>query len=415
MNLDKAMVIVGGGQCGARAAHALRLNGWGGPITLIGKERRLPYERPPLSKGVLLGEWDASQCEIYGEAFYREQGIDVIVDSAVVAIDRQKQFARLGDGRSIAYSRLLLATGAAPRTLAVSGHDLPGIHVLRTDVDANEIARELLPGRRIVVIGAGFIGLEVAAAAVRKGCSLTVVEAAPRALMRAVPACVSDLIVNMHRAMGVEVRFDVQLRRFVGDSRISGVELADGETVPCDLAIVGVGVQPCVDLAAACGLPVDNGVVTDVTLRTADPAIFAAGDVCSFEHPLFNRRVRLECWKNAEDQARMAASNMLGGDEESRFVPWFWSDQYDITIQIAGLPSLGSTTIVRETGATSRVFFALSSDGVLVGASGIGTTGEIAKDIRIAQDLIAKQARPSPATLADRTVKLRSLLVAEAQ
>lgn len=179
MNLDKAMVIVGGGQCGARAAHALRANGWEGAIRLIGNERRLPYERPPLSKGVLLGEWDASQCEVYGEAFYREQEIDVIVDSPVLQIERQRQVARLADGRDIAYSRLLLATGAAPRTLTVPGNDLPGIQVLRTDVDANEIARELLPGRRIVVIGAGFIGLEVAAAAVRKGCEVIVLEAAP--------------------------------------------------------------------------------------------------------------------------------------------------------------------------------------------------------------------------------------------
>lgn len=415
MNLDKAMVIVGGGQCGARAAHALRANGWEGAIRLIGNERRLPYERPPLSKGVLLGEWDASQCEVYGEAFYREQEIDVIVDSPVLQIERQRQVARLADGRDIAYSRLLLATGAAPRTLTVPGNDLPGIQVLRTDVDANEIARELLPGRRIVVIGAGFIGLEVAAAAVRKGCEVIVLEAAPRALMRAVPASVSDLIVDMHRAMGVDVRFDVQVRRFAGERRVFGVELAGGETLPCDLAIVGVGVQPRSELAEACGLLVDNGVVVDAMLRTTDPAIFAAGDVCSFEHPLFNRRVRLECWKNAEDQARVAASNMLGREEKCGFVPWFWSDQYDTTIQIAGLPSLGSTTVVRETGATSRVFFALSSDGVLVGASGIGTTGEIAKDIRISQDLIAKQARPSPAALMDRTVKLRSLLVAEAQ
>ena len=415
MNLDKGMVIVGGGQCGARAAHALRTNGWEGAISLIGRERRLPYERPPLSKAVLVGELDASQCEIYGEAFYREHEIDVIVDSPVLEVDRQRQVVRVADGRDIAYSRLLLATGAAPRTLAVPGNGLQGIHVLRTDIHANEIAHELMPGRRIVVIGAGFIGLEVAASAVRKGCEVIVLEAAPRALMRAVPASVTDLIVDMHRAMGVDVRFDVQLRRFVGEHRVTGVELAGGESIPCDSVIVGVGVQPCTELAQSCGLQVDNGIVVDATLRTADPAIFAAGDVCSFEHPLFNRRIRLECWKNAEDQARVAASNMLGHDEKSRFVPWFWSDQYDTTIQIAGLPSLGSTTVVRETGATSRVFFALSSEGVLVGASGIGTTGEIAKDIRISQDLIAKQARPSPAALMDRTFKLRSLLVAEAQ
>jgi 3-phenylpropionate/trans-cinnamate dioxygenase ferredoxin reductase component len=415
MNREQAMVIVGGGQCGARTAHALRTHGWRGAIALIGNEKRLPYERPPLSKGVLLGECDAAQCEIYGEAFYREHEIDVIVGSPVMRIDRERQVVCLADGRDIAYSRLLLATGATPRTLPVPGNELAGIHVLRSDVHAHEIARALQPGRRIVVIGAGFIGLEVAAAAVSKGCEVVVLEAASRALIRAVPACVSNMIVDRHRAMGVDVRFDVQVRRFIGAQRVSGVELAHGEILACDTVIIGAGVQPCTALAQSCGLPVDNGIVVDATLRTSDPAIFAAGDVCSFEHPVFKQRIRLECWKNAEDQARVAASNMLGGNAQSCAVPWFWSDQYDTTIQIAGLPTLGASTVVRETGAKSRIFFALSADGVLVGASGIGTTQEIAKDIRISQELIAKQARPLAAALTDRTFKLRSLMVAEAQ
>jgi 3-phenylpropionate/trans-cinnamate dioxygenase ferredoxin reductase component len=342
--------------------------------------------------------------------------IDVMLGALVREIDREKRRVRLEDGRDIAYTRLLLATGAAPRMLTVPGCDLSGVHTLRTGIDATRIAAELQPGRRVVVIGAGFIGLEVAASARGKGCEVTVLEAAPRALMRAVPECVSELIVDMHRAMGVDVHFDVGIERLTGERHVRGVALSDGRIIGCELVVVGIGVQPRTELAQACGLAVENGIVVDATLRTNDPAIFAAGDVCAFEHPLFRRRVRLECWKNAEDQARVAAANMLARDErsvQSASVPWFWSDQFDMTIQIAGLPFLGSTTIVRETGAASRIFFALSADGVLVGASGIGTTREIAKDIRIAQDLIARQARPSLATLANSAVKLRSLLVAE--
>lgn len=414
MRSTDPMVIVGGGQCGARAAHALRENGWDGAITLLGNEGLLPYERPPLSKSVLLGQKTVGQCAIYDNTFFRAQRIDVRVDAPVTAIDRAERKVMLADGDTLAYHRLLIATGAQPRRLDLPGAKLPGVYMLRGVPDALAIADELLAGRRIAVIGAGFIGLEIAAAAVARGCEVVVLEAAPRALMRAVPEVVANCLVERHRQMGVDVRFAVQIERITGEMRVSGVKLVDGTVVPCDAIVAGIGVTPRTALAEAAGIDIANGIAVDETLCTSDPHIYAAGDVCSFPHPLFGRGIRLECWKNAEDQARVAARNMLGHGETYSSVPWFWSDQYDMTIQIAGLPALGTTTVVRETGTASRVFFALDADGVLIGASGVGQTGEIARDVRIAQELIARRSCVEPALLADRDTKLRSLLVAEA-
>lgn len=415
MSTTEPMVIVGAGQCGARAAHALRENGWDGAITLLGDEGLSPYERPPLSKSVLLGQKATAQCTLYDEAFYREQRIDLRIDAAVAAIDRAGRKVVLASGATLGYHRLLIATGARPRQLDLPGATLRGVHVLRGVHDAHAIGAELSPGRRLVVIGAGFIGLEIAATAVARGCEVVVLEAAPRALMRAVPEAVAGCLVEQHRQRGVDVRFAVQVERIVGTACVSGVQLIDGTTMACDAVIAGIGVTPRTELAQAAGLDVENGVAVDETLRTNDPHIFAAGDVCSFPHPLFGRRIRLECWKNAEDQARVAARNMLGHGETCSPVPWFWSDQYDMTIQIAGMPALGTTTVVRETGSASRVFFALDGDGVLVGASGVGQSGEIARDVRFAQELIARRVRVEPHLLADRGTKLRSLLAAEAQ
>lgn len=408
-----AMVIVGAGQCGARTAQALRENGWEGEITLLGNEGIAPYDRPPLSKAVLLGQKTAAQCALYDDAFYRDNRIDLRVDAPVAAIDRVERRVVLGDDRTVSYRRLLIATGAQPRSLPVPGATLAGVHVLRAVPDALSIVGELEPGQRIAVVGAGFIGLEVAATAVARGCKVVVIEAASRALMRAVPEIVSGYLVERHRQMGVEVRFAAQVDRILGDTRVSGLKLSDGTTVQCDAVVVGIGVTPRTALAEGAGIDVADGIAVDDTLRTNDPYIFAAGDVCSFPHRLFRRRIRLECWKNAEDHARVVARNMLEYGETYSAVPWFWSDQYDMTIQIAGLPAFGTTSVVRETSSASKVFFALDGDGVLVGASGVGQAREISREVRIAQELIARRASVEPAVLADRSIKLKSLLTAE--
>jgi len=373
-----AMVIIGAGQSGARAAHALRDNGWDGEITLLGNEGVAPYDRPPLSKAVLLGQKTTAQCALYDETFYSEQRIDLRVDASVQQIDRAARKVVLKDGHTVTYQRLLIATGAAPRRLSVPGATLEGVHVLRTAADASSIVGELLPGRKIAIVGAGFIGLEIAATAIARGCEVIVIEAAARALMRAVPEIVAAYLVERHRQMGVDVRFGVQVERIIGSTmkRVTDVKLSDGTSVACDCLIAGIGVKPRTELAEAAGIDVADGIAVDDTLRTNDPHIFAAGDVCSFPHRLFRRRMRLECWKNAEDHARIVARNMLDRGETYSEVPWFWSDQYDMTIQIAGMPAFGVTTVARETSAASRIFFALDRDGVLVGASGVGHAGD---------------------------------------
>jgi 3-phenylpropionate/trans-cinnamate dioxygenase ferredoxin reductase subunit len=416
MKSQPAMVIIGAGQSGARAAHALRDNGWDGEITLLGNEGVAPYDRPPLSKAVLLGQKTTAQCALYDETFYSEQRIDLRVDASVEKIDRAARKVVLKNGHTIAYQRLLIATGAAPRRLSVPGSTLEGVHVLRTAADASSVVGELLPGRKIAIVGAGFIGLEIAAAAIARGCEVIVIEAAAHALMRAVPEIVAAFLVERHRQMGVDVRFAVQVDQIIGSTikRVTGVKLSDGTNVACDCVIAGIGVKPRTELAEAAGIDVADGIAVDDTLRTNDPHIFAAGDVCSFPHRLFRRRMRLECWKNAEDHARIVARNMLDRGETYSEVPWFWSDQYDMTIQIAGMPAFGVTTVVRETSATSRIFFALDRDGVLVGASGVGQVSEIARDVRVGQELIARRACVEPSLLSDRSVKLKPLLAAEA-
>jgi len=243
---------------------------------------------------------------------------------------------------------------------------------------------------------------------------VVVIETAARALMRAVPEVVAGYLVARHRQMGVDIRFAVQVERILGEQRVSGIKLSDGSTLACDCVIAGIGVKPRTELAEAAGIDVADGIAVDDTLRTNDPYIFAAGDVCSFPHRLFRRRIRLECWKNAEDHARIVARNMLDRGETYSEVPWFWSDQYDMTIQIAGMPAFAVTTTVREVGKASRIFFGLDRDGVLVGASGVGHVSEIARDVRIAQELIARRANIDPALLADRNVKLKPLLAVEA-
>ena len=413
MRTRPTMVIIGAGQSGARAAHALRDNGWDGGITLLGNEGVAPYDRPPLSKAVLLGKKSTEQCALYDEAFYREQRIDLRIDAAVERIDPAARHVVVKGGPPVPYHRLLIATGAAPRKLTAPGSTLAGVYCLRTVADAAQIVDELQPGRRIAIVGAGFIGLEIAATAVARGCEVIVIETAARALMRAVPEVVAGYLVARHRQMGVDIRFAAQVERILGEHRVSGIKLSDGSVLSCDCVIAGIGVKPRTELAEAAGIDVADGIAVDDTLRTNDPYIFAAGDVCSFPHRLFRRRIRLECWKNAEDHARIVARNMLDRGETYSEVPWFWSDQYDMTIQIAGMPAFAVSTVVRETGTTSRVFFALDREGVLVGASGVGNASEIARDVRVAQALIARRACVEPEVLADRNAKLKSLLAME--
>lgn len=407
---SEAMVIIGAGECGARAAQALREEEFSGPVMLIGAEPHAPYERPPLSKANMTDEAGPTPRTILSHAKLAEFGIGFAPAVAAIGIDRAGRSVALSNGERLSYKRLLLATGASARKLPIAGADGPGCVYLRSYDDCERIRRGLRPGRRIAIIGGGFIGLEVAASARQRGAEVTVIEAQPRLLGRCVPEDIAAIVRAKHVERGVEIR--------CGEA-LTGIEHRSGETVlhcrggtvAADLVLIGIGAVPETTLAENAGLECDNGIAVNDHLQTADPDIFAAGDCCSF--PLAShggRRVRLESWRSAQEQGTLAARNMLGRDERHAAVPWFWSDQYELTLQIAGLADAGATTVRRDLGNGAFILFHLAQDGRLVAASGIGTGNAVAKDTRVAEMLIARGAHPVPADLATHEFKMKKFL-----
>lgn len=404
------MVVVGAGECGARAAMALREQGYGGPVTLVGAEPHLPYERPPLSKDAMTG--DPAPREIVSRQRLSEAAVVLVASTEAQAIDRPAKSVRLGSGATLPYEKLLLATGASPRRLPLAEASRHCAY-LRTLDDARAIRARLGPGSRLAVVGGGFIGLELAASARRTGAGVTVIEAQPRILGRAVPAEIAAVIHARHAAEGVRLLTGRGIAAIADTPGGVRLRLADGEMVEADLAVIGIGAVPDTRLAAQAGLAVDNGIAVDETLRTDDAAIFAAGDCCSFPLNLYGgRRVRLEAWRNAQEQGALAARNMLGAAEPHAAVPWFWSDQYDLGLQIAGLADAATETVRRDLGGDAFILFHLRPDGRLLAASGIGPGTAVARDIRLAEMLIAKGARPPREKLAAPEIKLKSLLAA---
>jgi 3-phenylpropionate/trans-cinnamate dioxygenase ferredoxin reductase component len=406
------IVIVGAGEAGARAAAALRENGYGGPVTLIGEERHLPYERPPLSKAAMTAADTPSAATILSEEQLAAQDIRHLSGVMVTGIDRAAHAVLLDDGSRLPYAKLLLATGARPRLLNTPGADAGSVLYLRTFTDALAMRARLAPGIRLVIIGGGFIGLEIAASALERGCLVTVVEMAPRILGRAVPAEVAAVVAEAHAAAGIRLIVGIGITAIERSGADTVVVLADGTRLACDAVIAGIGAVPETALAERAGLAIENGVRVNGQLMTDDPDIFAAGDCCAFPHPVFDgRRLRLEAWRNAQDQGNHAARAMLGETAAFEVIPWFWSDQHEQTLQIAGLPDEGDTTVTRDLGGTT-LFFHLKA-GRLVGASAFGPIGKVAREIRLAEMLIARRARPSAAALANPAVKLKALLSAE--
>lgn len=405
------MVIIGAGECGARAAFALRENGFAGPVTLVGEEGHLPYERPPLSKEALTRDEHPEPKWIGPASRFAEQGISVLTGRSAVSIGRAGKSVRLSDGSTLAYDKLLLATGAVPRQLPLAANAGRRCVTLRSFDDALAIRGLLVPGMRLIVIGGGFIGLELAASAVKRGAAVIVLEAQPRVLMRGVPEEIASVVTERHLAEGTDIRAGTGIASIAGDATAVRVTLSDGTELAADLLVVGIGAVPVTGLAESAGLVIENGIAVDRFLRTSDPDIFAAGDCCSFPLEIYGgRRVRLESWRNAQDQGTLAAKNMLGAEEPISAVPWFWSDQHDLTLQIAGLAEGAEKHIRRDLGGGAFILFHLAPDGRLLAASGIGPGNTVARDIRLAEMLIAKGARPDPAALASPDVKLKSLL-----
>ncbi|MGH9133509.1 MAG: NAD(P)/FAD-dependent oxidoreductase, partial [Ilumatobacteraceae bacterium] len=413
--MTNRVVIVGAGECGARVALALRERGWDGTITLIGDETDLPYERPPLSKQALTDEIEPPPATICADERFAERGIEVVLGVVAESIDRDARQVRLGDGRRLGYEHLVLATGARARTLdAIEGGEMA--MTLRTRAHASCLRRALTPGARLIVVGGGFIGLEVASSARLRGCDVTVVEVAEQVMSRVVPGELAAIMAARHVAEGVELRCGVGVAAVAPDGARTSVHLGDGSAIVGDVVVAGVGAVPNTELAAGAGLVVDNGIAVDEHLQTSDPAIFAAGDCCSFPHPLYGgRRIRLEAWRNAHDHADHVAARLTGGDEPYQVVPWFWSDQYDLGLQIAGLPDAATSTIVRVRADGTELRLGLDQRRRLVAAAGVAPGTRIAKDIRLAEMLIARRAAPDPAALADPSVNLKSLLTAGAR
>ncbi|NKX45036.1 NAD(P)/FAD-dependent oxidoreductase [Roseicyclus persicicus] len=397
------IVVVGAGQAGASCVAKLRAEGFAGAITLIGEEAAPPYQRPPLSKAYLLGEMALERLYLRPESYYADNAIDLRLDTRVAAIDRAGKTVTAG-GQTLLYDALVLATGSVPRRLPASvGGDLRGVHVVRTlrDVDAMEPGMQ--PGRRALIVGGGYIGLEAAAVARKRGMEVTLIEMADRILSRVACPETSDWFRALHRGHGVEIREGVGLTCLVGvDGRVTGAIFSDATEHPFDMVIVGIGIAPATALAEAAGLDIENGVKVDAQGRTSDPAIWAAGDCASF--PYKGGRIRLESVPNAIDQAEAVARNILGAGEEYVAQPWFWSDQYDVKLQIAGLNAGYDHVVVRDGGAARSHWYYRGDTLLAVDAM------NDPRGYMIGKRLIEAGRSPAPEVVGDAGQDLKPLL-----
>ncbi len=398
-----AIVIIGAGQAGAALAAKLRALGHEGPITMIGEEPAPPYQRPPLSKGYLLGEMELDRLYLRAPSFWQEQHVTLKLGQPVTAIDRTAKTVRV-DGETIPYDQLVLTTGSQPRHLpAPIGGELPGVYCVRTLADVDAMASEFRAGRNLLVIGGGYIGLEAAAVGAKLGLNVTVVEMAPRILQRVAAPETSDYFRQVHSDHGVNILENTGLDRLTGEDHVSGAILSDGTAIPIDFAIVGVGITPCTLLAEEAGLVIDNGICTDAFGRTSDPVIWAAGDCASFPHK--DGRIRLESVGNAIDQAEIVAENILGADRPYEAKPWFWSDQYDVKLQIAGL-NAGYDRIVTRQGADGAVSFWYFAGDTLLAVDALND----ARSYMIGKRLIEMGRSPASADIANPETNLKALL-----
>ncbi|MEM0947526.1 MAG: FAD-dependent oxidoreductase [Pseudomonadota bacterium] len=398
------IIVVGGGQAGASLVAKLRASGHQGPVTLICEESVPPYQRPPLSKAYLKGEMELERLFLRPESFYEENGIDLRLNTTAKAIDREHKVL-IADGASLPYDQLALVTGSVPRRLpGAIGGDLSGVHVVRTLKDIDEMAPAFVPGKRAVIVGGGYIGLEAAAVAAEKGLDVTLIEATDRILGRVACPETADFIRAMHQGHGVDIREGVGVEKLLGDEHVTAARLADGTDLAADIVIVGIGITPSTSLAEDAGLTLDNGIAVDAMGRTSDPAIWAAGDCASF--PWRGGRLRLESVQNAIDQSEAVAQNMLGAEAPYVPHPWFWSDQYDLKLQIAGLGGDATHVVVRpgERAGTQSHWYYRDADLVAVDAL------NDPRAYMVGKRLLEAGQSPAPEQVSDPGVVLKSLL-----
>lgn len=397
------IVVIGAGQAGAALVAKLRSAGHSGQITLIGAESTAPYQRPPLSKAYLLGEMTVERLALRNPEFYAENHITLRLGQAVTGVNRAARTVTIGND-SLRYDQLVLTTGSTPRRLpAAIGGNLAGVFTVRSLADADAMRPEFVAGRRLVIIGGGYIGLEAAAVAAKLGLDVTVVEMAPRILQRVAAPETSDYFRALHQSHGVKILESTGTERLLGDGKVTGVRLSDGRDLPADFVIVGVGIQPATALAEAAGIAVENGIRTDAMGRSSDPAIWAAGDCASF--PWQGGRLRLESVQNAIDHAELVAENLLGAGKTYVPLPWFWSDQYDTKLQIAGLNTGYDHIVTRGPDGAAVSFWYFKGDRLLA----VDAMND-SRAYMVGKRLLEMGRKVAPGTLADPATNLKSLL-----
>jgi len=399
------IVIAGAGHAAGQLVATLKQQKFAGQIVLVGDEPYLPYQRPPLSKKFLSGELDAERLYVKPESFYADTQIETRLNCSISTLDRESRVLITESGDTIGYDKLVLALGSRVRKLSIDGADLNGVHYLRSIADVDAIRAELGERKKAVIIGAGYIGLEVAAVLRQLGVEVTVIEMAERVMSRVVSPEISDFYQIEHANHGVKLRLSTGITAFHGESRVSAVETADGEMLAADFVVVGVGVLPNTELATAAGLQVENGIVVDDQCQTSDPDIYAVGDCTAHPNAIYERRLRLESVQNALEQARTAASNICGKEAHYTEVPWFWSDQYDLKLQIAGL-STGYDEVVIRGNPADRAFACLYlRDGKLIATDAVNSP----RDFVQSKAIIAARLPVDRQQLADVSIALKDL------
>ena len=401
------VVIVGAGQAGYQCSESLRLEGYEGKITLVGDEPLLPYQRPPLSKDYLLGNTDAERIQYRPMAFYEQSSVELLLETSAVSIDPVSNSVELSNGQNLTYEALILATGARVRKLTIAGSDLDGICYLRSLKDVDDIGERLKSAKRVMVIGAGFIGLEFAAVASKLGKSVQVLEAMDRVMARVVEPELSQFFTQLHQSHGVEIICNAQADEFIGQGgHVSSVRTADGRVLETDLIVAGIGVVPNMELAQRAGLSCGNGIVVNEFGQTSSEHIYACGDCASYEHPFVAQAIRLESVQNAGDQARAVAARIAGKNKPYEAVPWFWSDQYDVKLQMAGLTLGCDSHIVRGDIASGSFSLMHFKEERLRAVEAINQP----RDYIVGRKLLEKNLSPSIEQAIDTQFNLKSLL-----
>ncbi len=400
-------VIVGAGQAGSDLTTALRQQGYTGRIILIGDETAPPYRRPPLSKAYLSGDMGEDALYLKPLATYVKQDVELRTGVRVTAIDRQAHTVTLDSGETIHYDKLALTTGGRARRLPLPGAEKPNVHYVRTIEDINRLKAQFQPGRRLVIIGGGYIGLEAAAVGIKKELKVTLVEALPRLLARVTGPELSQYYDGVHRRHGVDIRLGAGVQALEGDDTVDTVILQDGTRLPADLLIVGIGLIPNTELAEQAGLDVDNGVLVDLYAQTSDPDIVAAGDCTNHENGFLGRRLRLESVPNASEQARVAAASICGQKVPHAGVPWFWSDQYDLKLQMVGINQGYEEVVIRGSMEVDNFSAFYLKEGVVIAVDTVNRP----QDFMIGKKIVAARMKIDPAVLADESVVLKTLIV----